>query len=415
MISFDTIPSTVHRWVRHIVCAVLMLGILIQSSELENGTPVVHTPQPDKYGIDSTRYTQEIRTVQRGETLASILHTYDIASQFVSQATEKIQPYFNPRHLQAGDALHIYRNTHQEAMQMMVYRPKPEQFVVFDLRDSVSVYDGTLPKTVTRRTIQATITSSLYHTLEAHRTSTLLASELEKVFAWQVDFYHIQPNAQFAVLYDEHKIEDTTVDFEIVAARFYDAGQSYYAFHFEQDDLAGYYDYEGNTLKRPFLRSPVEFARITSGFGSRFHPILKRRKPHFGTDYAAPAGTPIRATADGTVEVASYTKGNGYYVKLKHIQNYKTAYLHMSRFAEGIGRGTRVQQGDVIGYVGSTGLATGPHVCYRFWKNNKPVDPLKLDLPPSDPLPDEYLPAFETMRDTLLPVLLTSTPDHLAL
>jgi len=153
-------------------------------------------------------------------------------------------------------------------------------------------------------------------------------------------------------------------------------------------------------MKKNFLKSPVKYSRISSGFNmNRFHPVLKRRKAHLGTDYAAPYGTPILAVANGVVTKASRTRGNGNYVKIKHDKTYQTQYLHMQKFAKGVDVGVHVKQGQVIGYVGSTGLATGPHVCFRFWKNGRQVNHLKEDLPPPDPMPEKDIPAFEIVRD----------------
>ncbi|MDP4821323.1 MAG: M23 family metallopeptidase, partial [Saprospiraceae bacterium] len=165
-------------------------------------------------------------------------------------------------------------------------------------------------------------------------------------------------------------------------------------------------DMEGRPMKKSFLKSPVQHSRISSFYNlNRFHPILKRRRPHYGTDYAAPHGTPIRAVGSGVISQASYTSGNGNFVKIKHRDNIETQYLHMSKFAKGIKPGAQVDQGDIIGYVGSTGLATGPHVCFRFWKDGKQINHLNLTFPPADPLPESEMPTFLQQRDKYLSLM----------
>jgi murein DD-endopeptidase MepM/ murein hydrolase activator NlpD len=182
----------------------------------------------------------------------------------------------------------------------------------------------------------------------------------------------------------------------ILAAEFNQSGKAFHAFFFSDSaGYQGYFDRDGQSLKRAFLKAPLDYFRISSRFsGKRFHPVQKRWKAHLGTDYAAPHGTPIRSTANGVVEKKGYTAGNGNYVKVKHNGTYSTQYLHMSKFAKGVNVGTRVSQGQVIGYVGSTGLATGPHVCYRFWKNGKQVDPLKEKLPNAEPIEKRFAASF---------------------
>jgi len=188
----------------------------------------------------------------------------------------------------------------------------------------------------------------------------------------------------------------------VEAVYFYHGGREIEGYRFEQDTIKGYFDGDGVNLRRVFLRAPIEYGRISSRYShSRLHPIHGDRRPHLGTDYAAPHGTPILAVGDGVVTRASYTAGNGNYVRIRHNSVYETQYLHMSRFATGIRPGTRVSQGDVIGYVGSTGLATGPHVCFRFWKNGRQVDHLRLEFPSGDPLPEVYMETFLEKVDSL--------------
>ena len=380
--------------------------LLFPHANVADKTPT-EAPQPmlDAYGIDWMNYQVEEKPIQRNQTFSTILAAHSVSAGVINRVLEKAEPIFNPRHLRAGKALRIYQDAEQTA-RLVVYEPHPEKYIVFDLRDSLKVYEGRHPVTVTRRSVQGIITSSPYQTLTQQGANPALAVHLSKVFAWQIDFYRLQYGDRFNVIYEEREVGGHSVGVEIIAARFEHGNKDFYAFHFDEGDEDGYYDEQGNTLRRAFLKAPLEYSRISSRYSKRrFHPVQKRYKPHLGTDYAAPRGTPILATADGVVVAASYTKGNGRYVKIRHNGTYTTGYLHMSRIGKGIKPGRHVQQGEVIGYVGSTGLATGPHLCYRFWMNGEQVDPLKLDLPTSEPIADAYLPAFTAVRDPLLPLL----------
>jgi murein DD-endopeptidase MepM/ murein hydrolase activator NlpD len=224
--------------------------------------------------------------------------------------------------------------------------------------------------------------------------SPTLAVRLSEIFAWTVDFYKIQQGDKFKVVYDEDFVNGESVGIgEISSAVFNSSGKDFYAFYYAKDAAheGDYYDENGNSMKKEFLKAPVKFSRISSHYSlNRFHPVTKEWKAHLGTDYAAPFGTPIMATADGIVEDACFKIYNGNYVKIRHNGQYKTQYLHMSKIGKGIHPGVRVKQGEIIGYIGATGLATGPHVCYRFWKDGQQVDPLKQKLTFSDPMPAKY-------------------------
>ncbi len=228
--------------------------------------------------------------------------------------------------------------------------------------------------------------------------SPALTQELSEIYAWSIDFFKLQKGDRFAVTINERFISDTIyAGLESIEAAYFETkGDKRYAFPFKQEPTAkraDYYDEEGKVLKSMFLKAPLKFSRISSRFSPRrFHPVQKRWKAHNGTDYAAPTGTPIMTTASGTVIAAGYTSGNGNYVKVRHNGTYTTQYLHMSKIK--VRKGQHVNQGDIIGLVGSTGLATGPHVCYRFWKNGVQVDALKQKLPTSQPMADKYKPKF---------------------
>jgi murein DD-endopeptidase MepM/ murein hydrolase activator NlpD len=258
-----------------------------------------------------------------------------------------------------------------------------------------------------RKEAKGTINSSLYDAFVENGMSIALAMEMSEIFAWTVDFYKVQKGDAFKVIYFEKYVEENPVGIAgIEAAYFNHYGKAYYAFRFEQEGRQHYFDENGQSVRKIFLKSPLKFSRISSRYNlKRFHPVLKRVKAHLGTDYAAPSGTPIMTVGDGTVIEAGYTAGNGNYVKIKHNSVYTTQYLHMSKFSKGMKRGKRVSQGEVIGYVGSTGLATGPHLCFRFWKNGKQVDPHREKPMQTTPVNKDLSGAFKAVVAQLKPEL----------
>ena len=235
------------------------------------------------------------------------------------------------------------------------------------------------------------------------RNSHELTNKFVDIFGWQVDFARLQKGDKFKLIYEELQVEGTPIGIKQINGIYFEHFNTpYYAFPFDQGDGIDYFDNEGKSLRKALLKYPIEFTRISSRYTlNRFHPVQKRWKAHLGTDFAAPVGTPIRSVGDGLVEEAQYKSNNGNYVKVRHNGTFTTQYLHMSRIAAGVKAGTRVKQGQTIGYVGSTGLATGPHLCYRFWKNGVQVDALKVDLPASQPVKKDYEAAFNKIKEEL--------------
>lgn len=273
--------------------------------------------------------------------------------------------------------------------------------------------------TVKLETVASDISHSLYDALQQKGADPLLAIKLAEIYGWAVDFYAIGGDDWFKIQYERQYVDEKPVDAgHIVSAVFSHKGKELSAFYFQTDSAAKgeYYDEEGNSVRRAFLKAPLKFSRITSRYTKRrLHPVQKIWKAHLGTDYAAPRGTPIIATGNGIVVESAFSKFNGNYVKVKHNATYTTQYLHMSKRA--VRSGQRVQQGQVIGYVGSTGLATGPHVCYRFWKNGKQVDALKQNFRETTPLPLKFLSAFKAVvarEQEVLASLNIGTGDALA-
>ena len=322
----------------------------------------------------------------------------------INTAVKKASSFADLRRIDNNDPYYTYTETGRESLAFLVYQTSLEDFLVFDVRDSVLVHRDFLETSTVRHSTTSVIRNSLYQAIMEADLPMELEREMSRIFAWQISFYHLQKGDHFSIVFDKHLAGENVVDIDILGVRFNHKGSDLFAFRFAAaDSTAGFYDEKGQTMRRPFLRAPIEYSRISSRYNpKRFHPVQKRYTPHLGTDFAAKRGTPIVTTADGRVTHASYTRGNGYYVKIRHNDIYQTAYLHMSRFEKGIRPGVDVKQGERIGYVGSTGLATGPHVCYRFWQRGKQVDPLTISMPPSDPLPEELLPQFEEVRDKIL-------------
>ncbi len=360
----------------------------------------------NQFDLPITGLVEHSFDVKRGETLGSIMSHWGVSQDDIHIASEKASSFVDLQKIQRGDPLYAYTDSISGAISFLVYQPSVERFLLFDLRDSVLVHENYFPTTTLTRTGSGTIETSLYESVLEANLAPDLAMKLSEIFAWQISFFHLQSGDDFSILFDEQIANGQSVSTEVKGARMRHRGEEFYAFFYADDEHSGFYDETGHALRRPFLRAPLDYTRISSRYSlSRFHPVQKRRVPHLGTDFAAPTGTPIVATADGLVTSASFTHGNGNYVKIRHNDMYSTGYLHMSRIAKRIRSGVRVKQGQLIGYVGSTGLATGPHVCYRFWKNGQQVDALKVKMPPSEPLPEALMPQFTQLVEKLRPQL----------
>ncbi|MFM8913355.1 MAG: M23 family metallopeptidase, partial [Flammeovirgaceae bacterium] len=296
----------------------------------------------------------------------------------------------------------IHANDSLKTAHALVYEANPIDYVIFYLKDSLRIESKQKEVVVAEKSIAGRIESSLSETIEALSISHELTNKFVDVFGWQVDFQRLQKGDQFKLVYEEKSVEGKPYAIgDILGIYFEHFGSSYYAFPFDQGDGLDYFDEEGNSLRKALLKYPIEFTRISSRYSmSRFHPVVKVFRPHLGTDFAAPTGTPIRSVGDGIVQEAQYTANNGNYVKIRHNATYTTGYLHMSKIASGITAGTRVKQGQTIGFVGSTGLATGPHLCYRFWRNGVQVDALRVELPPSQPVKKELFTAFQSVKES---------------
>jgi murein DD-endopeptidase MepM/ murein hydrolase activator NlpD len=359
-----------------------------------------------EYGFVLDSFNVFKDTVKPNQTLSHLLTPYSISQYDINIAAElAADSTVGLKYVKEGTTYMVLtklKDTSNKAL-YFIYPKNQVDYIVFDFTDSVAVYKKQKPNKIEEKMLSGEIikNSNLTFAINQQLKNINLTGEMAEliagVFAWNIDFFRLYPGDEFKVIYEEKIVEDLPYGInDVKYAYFKHQGGNYYAFYYVLDSTtnkAGYFDENGKELKRPFLMAPVKYSRISSGFsGRRFHPVQKRWKAHLGTDYAAPKGTPIMATADGVVIAASYTGGNGNYVKIKHNQTYTTQYLHMSKRA--VKKGEHVKQGQVIGYVGSTGLATGPHVCYRFWKNGKQINHRAEKFPSSIPMVDSLLPGY---------------------
>lgn len=364
--------------------------------------------EPEKrYGFEVDSFNIYEGTIGKNEFLADILLGYDVTYNTIAELETASKSVHDVRRLKAGDDYAVFRAKDSlETATYFVVETTPVDYVIYQLADTIYARYGQKPVEYKLREASGVINSSLYQTIADNNLRTELAHRMADIYAWTVDFYRIQKGDYFRVIFEEKYVDDQLVGVgKILAAEFSHRDAAFFSYRFEQDSISNYFDEKGESLRKAFLKAPLEFSRISSRYSlKRYHPVQKRWKAHLGTDYAAPSGTPIMATGDGTVIASAYGKYNGNYVKIKHNSTYTTQYLHMSK--RKAKKGDFVRQGEVIGYVGSTGLATGPHVCYRFWKNGKQVDPYQQDLPPSEPVDPSYIDAFNNLKDTLQPRLL---------
>lgn len=360
-----------------------------------------------KYGFAIDTFQVLERSIQPGQFLADILLAQKVDYPSIEKIVANSGEAFDVRYLRAGNPYTILTKDSTRGADYLIYEPSVYEYVVFELggENKVSRHEREVATEV--KSAAGRLESSLWNAIVGQGLSYDLAAKMEDALQWSVDFHHLQKGDEFRLVYEQKFIEGEAVGIGQVHAAYYKTGDTeYHAIHYDNGKADGYYDLEGRPMKRGFLKSPVQYSRISSYYNlNRFHPILKRVRPHFGTDYAAPYGTPVLAVGDGLVAKASYTNGNGNFVKIRHDDTYETQYLHMQKFAKGIRPGVHVKQGQVIGYVGSTGLATGPHVCFRFWKNGKQVNHLNLKFPPAKPLPDEDMPRFRELREQYLSLL----------
>lgn len=386
-------------WRFSIICILFFVVISCKKETDEPEQAIDDPTYPEVFGFHLKDYHAVYDTIKNGDNLGKMLMPFGETPFAVHDIAEKIRDSFDLRKIKIGQPItYIVDAKNPSLLKAFVYEHNQIEYTIVDLRDSIVAIPKKKPITIRRRVIASEIKGSLFETLSKEGVDASAAQTLANVFAYSVDFFRIQKGDKFGIILNEKYINDSIyAGIDNLEASFFEyRGKKIYAFPFKIDTTArkfDYYDEEGKALKAMFLKAPLDFFRITSRYSpKRFHPVQKTWKAHQGTDYAAPHGTPIKSTAAGVVERTGFTAGNGNYVKVKHNQTYATQYLHMSKIL--VRQGQRVAQGETIGLVGSTGLATGPHVCYRFWKNGKQVDPLAEVMPNSQPMLERVKPRY---------------------
>nr|WP_299386798.1 peptidoglycan DD-metalloendopeptidase family protein [Allomuricauda sp.] len=394
--------------------AILALLVLVSCKEkqelvqqLEPAEPV-EKPIVKRFGFNLDEFNVEYDTIQKGQTFGELMLKNKVDYPKIIHIAEEFKDTFDIRRIDRKPYLLLKSKDTAEAAQVFIYQNDKINYTVFDFRDSTAnAYKGKRKVNSTEREVAGVIENNLSETLDKLGVDYNVTIDLSEIYAWTIDFFRLEKGDKFKVIYDEHFINDSVYAGRgpIKAAIFEHKGTPIYAFPYVTDSLKNildYYDQDANNLRSTFLRAPIKFGYRLS---SRYN--LKRRiayygykvRPHKGTDYAAPIGTPIIATADGTVTESTRRGGNGRYVKIRHNGTYSTQYLHMKK--QKVKRGEFVRQGDVIGWVGMTGNTGGPHVCYRFWKNGRQVDPLREKLPSAEPIADSLRTAYLTHIEPL--------------
>jgi len=387
-----------------------------QEENIELVEIVVHEHEFE-YGIiiDSLIIIKD--KVRRNQFLSDILLKYNVDYATIDKIARASKPVFNVRKIRRGNNYSIIcSNDSINKLLYFVYEKSPTKYIVYDLTDSICIYSGEKEIEIRIEKTKGTIVNSFWNAMIDNSCDPNLANELSEVFAWSIDFFGIQKGDTYNAIYEALYVDNKYIGLgNIQAAKINHSGLDYFAFYYIQDSVGDYFDEESNSLMRTFLKAPLRYKRISSGYShSRLHPILKIRRPHHGVDYAAATGTPVLTIGDGVVIKKAYQKrGGGNYLKIKHNGTYTTSYMHLSKYAKGMKKGTRVKQGDVIGYVGKTGLATGPHLDFRVFRNGKAINPLKLKSPPAKPVDSINLSEYRLLKDSLIQELNRINSDTL--
>jgi len=403
-------------WVGFFCMCTIMLGSvafnqynpileILPTSNAYSYSEISITKEPNLlYGISVDDHLVIEDKVKKNQFLADILSSYNVPIKLINQVSALPRNVFDVRKIAPDKKYTVFCNTDSiKTAKVFVYEPNPIDYIIFNFDDSLRVDVCQREVTVAEKSIAGIIQSSLSSTIYEMGISHELTNKFVDIFAWQVDFARLQKGDIFKLVYEEVQVEGKPIGIRNINGIYFEHfGSPYYAIPFDQGSGTDYFDDKGKSLRKALLKYPIEFTRISSRYsGKRFHPVQKIFKAHLGTDFAAPTGTPIRSVGDGIVVESQYKSNNGNYVKIRHNGTYTTQYLHMSRIESGIRAGTRVRQGQKIGYVGSTGLATGPHLCYRFWRNGVQVDALRVELPPSEPIKDGYIQAYEQTKSQI--------------
>ena len=363
-------------------------------------------PRVLKYGLPIEQSDVKYDTLRPRQTLADVLFSFGFTAQQIHALVQCPDTVFDARRMRPGQACALLCDRDSVGTpRYFVYEENMKEYVVFDLRNNYLATRGCIPTEWREAEVAGVIESSLWVAMQESGASPQLAVLLSHIFGWSVDFFGIQKGDEFRLIYSQEYVEEKPLNnFRIEAASFRASDSTVYAIPFVQDGEELFYNADGNSLEGAFLKAPLDYYRISSRFSnSRFHPVLKRYRAHHGVDYAAPTGTPVYAIGSGKVIAKAYQAGGGgNYVKIRHNGTYVTTYMHLSRFAKGLKVGDAVKQKQVIGYVGSTGISTGPHLDFRVHENGKPINPLTIKSQPKKPISEANKPAFNIVCDSLV-------------
>ena len=379
------------------VFTVLAVSCASKGEQVEDGLQTVgvcEVENPLGFCPDSLEMVEG--KVKNGQFFSTLLHSLGMSQQEAYNLTEACDSVFDVRSLRVGNSYQAYYDS--SVLEYLVYERDRASNIVFDCRPPYAAWVYEKPVTVESRYADVTINTSLWNDMLAADVSPLLIVSLSDIYAWTIDFFALQKGDRFRVLYDERVCDGDVIAVDTVRyAVFSHGGQELPMIMFDQKDGGNiWWNEKGESMRKAFLKAPLQDSRVSSGFSyARKHPVTRKVQPHTGVDYAAPKGTPVMTIGDGVVTSVKYEGAGGNTVRIRHNSVYSTAYLHLSKYAKGLKAGQRVRQGEVIGYVGSTGRSTGPHLDFRVWKNGTPINPLKMDSPPAEPIKDSNRPAFE--------------------
>ncbi len=381
-----------------------------EKSATEKPVAVAPKPKPKMmYGINVDSLLVIHGKVKRNQYLSNILIPYGVDYKIIDYIARHTRDTFNVRDMRKGHEYAIICTKDSLPKPLyFVYEQSPTNYVRYKLYDTVTAELGQKPIERKLANSVGVIKTSFWNAIQDNDDDIALAVRLSEIYAWNIDFFELKPEDQYKVIYRKLYVDGKYAGLgQILAADFIHEGENYYAFDFQQNGKWAYFDEHGKSLQRAFLKAPLKYTRISSHFSNRrWEPILKIFRPHHGVDYAAPTGTPVHALGDGVISAKGYQRlGGGNYIRIRHNSIYTTQYAHLSRFARGIHVGVHVKQDQVIGYVGMTGLATGPHLDFRVFKDGRAINPLKLKSPPSNPIQKAYKPAFDSLVRKYMPML----------
>ena len=361
-----------------------------------------------EHGIPIDMFSVEEGVIENGDYFSVVMEKLGVPQTTTNELISATKKVFDVKDFRVGNSYHAYfeddtTGNDDQRLAYFVYEQNPRSVVVFCLKDTLSAYVD--EKEITTRTLydEVVINNSLWYDTQKAGCSPLLAVKMSDLYAWTIDFFGLQKGDSYKALYEVQECEGKVTDVsKVLWSSFTHNGKEHQLYYFDTGKKgdARYWNEKGESMKKSFLKAPLKYSRISSGFSyARRHPVTRKVQPHTGVDYAAPKGTPVVSVADGVVQSAKYEGAGGNTVRISHGKVYRTAYLHLSKYAKGIRAGVHVTQGQVIGYVGSTGRSTGPHLDFRIWENNKPVNPLKMITPPAEPLSKDQMTAFNAAKE----------------